>query len=127
MVKTLTIFLLLFNLSFLFAQNEKHIKVVDTFIMNFNGNNYEEIYQSFSPRMQSARTKQYYFNFFAKVKNTSGAILFLELLKYSENSHNKSRAEYNATLENENVTIKITVDTVGKIIGLYILRNKLLL
>lgn len=127
MKKTFIALLLLVNLSFIFAQNEKHTKAVDTFILNFNNNNYEEIYQSFSPRMQSARTKQYYFNFFEKVKNTSGTILFLELLKYSENSHNKSKAEYNATLENENVTIKITIDAFGKIIGLYILRDKLLL
>lgn len=127
MKKIFNVLFLVFNVSLVFTQNEKHIKAVDTFIMNFNNNNYEEIYQSFSPRMQSARTKQYYFNFFATVKKTSGAILFLELLKYSENSHNKSKGEYNGTLENENVTIKITVDAVGKIIGLYILRDKLLI
>ena len=127
MKKTFIALLLVVNLSFIFAQNEKHIKAVDTFILNFNSNKYEEIYQSFSPRMQSARTKQYYFDFFARVKNISGAILFLELIKYSEKTHNRSKGEYNGTLENENVTIKITVDAVGKIIGLYILRDKLLL
>ena len=127
MKKIFTLFVLVVNLSFIWAQNENHNKTVDTFIMNFNNNNYEEIYQSFSPRMQNARTKQYYFNFFERVKKTSGALLFLELLTYSENSNNKSKAQYNATHENENTTIKITVDAAGKIIGLYILRDKLLM
>lgn len=117
--------LFLFNCIPFFAQNIKHNNAVNSFISNFNNIDYEGIYQSFSPKMQNARSKEHYFNFFSKVKKHSGSIILLELINYQENTQNKSRAEYIAAFENENLTIKITINADGKIIGLYILRDKI--
>lgn len=118
---------LLLNFSKCIAQSEIHKKVVNTFIQNFNNTDYQKIYDSFSPKMQKAESEDNYFNFFSKIKNNNGSILFLQLTNYRENNQNKSQAKYEAIFQNGNLIIKITTNKNQEIIGLYILKDKILL
>ena len=77
--------------------------------------------------MQKARSKEYYFKFFSKIKNNHGSLLLLQLLNYRENNHIKTQAEYDGSFQNGNLTLKITTNTNHEIIGLYILKDKILL
>ena len=115
------VILLLFMMPFtnVSAQNEKHTNVVDTFVKDFNDNDFEKIFQSFSPKMQRAHSKKYYFDFFSKLKKDNGNLLLLELLEYQENSSNQSRATFDGNFENDILTVKISVDGQNKISGLY--------
>ncbi len=109
-----------------FSQNEKHTKVVETFVKDLNANDFEKIFQSFSPKMQRARSKKEFFTFFSKVKNDNGNLLNLDLIEYQENSSNQSRATYDGNFENDILTVKISVDGQNKISGLYI-KKKILI
>lgn len=110
-----------------FAQNEIHKNATDSFIINYNNNDFEMIFNSFSTTMQNSRPKNYFCNLFAKVKKEYGKLLFLEQTDYQENSQMKSRGQYNGHFETGNLQIKITVNAKGKIIGLYILKDKIVL
>lgn len=116
-----------FNITVSSAQNEIHKKVTDSFILNYNNNDFEMIFNSFSTKMQNSRPKNYFLNLFNKVKSDYGNLLFLELTDYQENSQKKSRGKYDGHFEAGNLQIKITVDQKGEIIGLYILKDKILL
>jgi len=115
------VILLLFMMPFtnVSAQNERHSNVVETFVKDFNVNDFEKIFQSFSPKMQRAHSKKYYFDFFSKLKKDNGNLLLLELLEYQENSSNQSRATFDGNFENDILTVKISVDGQKKISGLY--------
>lgn len=115
------VILLLFMMPFtnVSAQNEKHTNVVDTFVKDFNDNDFEKRFQSFSPKMQRAHSKKHYFDFFSKLKKDNGNLLLLELLEYQENSSNQSRATFDGNFENDILTVKISVDGQNKISGLY--------
>lgn len=127
MKKIFFLIILWLNVTTSFAQNEIHKKVTDTFIQNYNNNNFDMIFNSFSTKMQNSRPKNYFHNFFNKVKNENGNLLFLELTDYQENSQKKSRGKYNGHFEAGNLQIKITVNQAGEIIGLYILKDKIVL
>lgn len=110
-----------------FAQNEIHKKVTDSFILNYNNNDFELIFNSFSSKMQNSRPKNYFLNLFNRVKKEYGNLLFLELTDYQENNQMKSRGKYDGHFEAGNLQIKITVNQKGEIIGLYILKDKIVL
>src|SRR5690606_1931338 len=101
------------------AQSDRHNVVVQNLILRLNSNDFEGIYQSFSPRMQKAHSKKYYFDFFSKLKKNHGNLLELELLQYPENDKKQSRAIYDGTFERDILTVRITIDSKNKIIGLY--------
>jgi hypothetical protein len=77
--------------------------------------------------MKNSRPKNYFLNLFKKVKKDYGNLLFIELTDYQENSQKKSRGIYNGHFESGNLQIKITVDSKEEIIGLYILKDKIVL
>lgn len=106
------------------AQNEIHKNAVTNFSLNYNDNDFEKIYQSFSTKMKNARTKKQYFDFLTKVKSENGGLVSLQLINYLEVSKNKFRGKYNGNFENGNLTVKITVNADGQITGLYILKDK---
>jgi len=116
----LLLLLLLINLTTAAAQNQRHKAVVDRFVSDFNDSDFETIYKSFSARMQNSKPKKYFFDIFSRVRTQDGRILSLDLLSYRENSLNRSQAKYNAHCETGNISIKITIDDQGQIIGLYI-------
>ena len=107
--------ILCFNIIVSSAQNEIHKKVTDSFILNYNNNDFEMIFNSFSTKMQNSRPKNYFLNLFNKVKSDYGNLLFLELTDYQENSQKKSRGKYDGHFETGNLQIKITVDQKGRL------------
>ena len=127
MKKVCFFIILWFTITTSFAQNEIHKKVTDSFILNYNNNDFEMIFNSFSTKMQNSRPKNYFLNLFNRVKKEYGNLLFLELTDYQENSQMKSRGNYDGHFEVGNLQIKITVNQKGEIIGLYILKNKIVL
>ena len=102
------------------AQNKTHTVVVDRFVSDFNNSEYENIYRSFSVKMQNSRPKKYFFDIFSIVKNRDGKILSLDLLDYRENSKETTHAKYNAGCETGNIDLKITIDKQGQIVGLFL-------
>lgn len=122
------VFLLLLVLLFInaSAQSEIHKNVVDTFIIDFNNNNFEKIFQSFSPKMQKAHSKKYYLTFLSKLKKEDGNLLILEILEYQENEPKQSRATYDGNFENDILTVKISIDKQNKISGLYFKKKNLI-
>lgn len=126
MKKLVPILFFILSLSAVSAQNEVHKKAVENFILQLNNNDFEGIYNSFSPTMQQSRTKTYFFNFFTKVKKQNGALLKMELLEYIENKVRTSRGTYDGNFETELSTVRITVDIRGKITGFYIKRKNLI-
>ena len=126
MKKIFCVLLFILNVPTVSSQNEIHKKAVENFIIQFNNNDFEGIYQSFSPSMQKSRTKKHFFDFLSRVKRNSGALLKLELLEYIENKVKTARGTYDGNFETAFATVRITVDIRGKITGLYIKRKDLI-
>ena len=126
MKKKICIVLLIFGLHTAYAQNEIHKKAVEKFILQFNNNDFDGIYDSFSPMMQQSRTKSYFLDFFSNIKKRNGNLLKMELLNYKENKVHTARGIYDGNFETELATVQITVDVRGKITGFYIKRKPLL-
>jgi hypothetical protein len=121
MKKLFILLFLLCNSTFLFAQNDIEQKIVDTFIYNFNEGKFEEIYNNqFSINMKKGMLKKYTYNFYEKVKATSGKINSLQILDYKVISTNKTYLRYNGTFENKNLSVEFYIDKLGKISGMYI-------
>ncbi|WP_329804940.1 DUF3887 domain-containing protein [Flavobacterium facile] len=127
MKKIFVILFLICTSSFLFAQNEIHQKTIDTFITNFNQENFEAIFNQYSAKMQkyvldkrNSKTK-----FFEMVKSHSGKINFLQLLELKEKP-NYTYYRYNGTFENENLSVELYIDKLGVITGLYIRKLNLM-
>ncbi len=125
MKKVLFVLFLLVCFNFCFSQNEIHKSATNTFVQNFNSYNFESIFHSFSEKMQKAKTKEYFLDFFSRIRNENGAILNLEILKYKENKQNTTQGIYDSQNENGELTIKITIDKTGQIVGLYIFKKKI--
>ena len=122
------IFVLLFfvgNTLIGLAQNQMQQNAIKSFTVNYNNNDFEKIYASFSTRMKNARTKEQYFDFFSRVKKERGSLRSTELTNYQENNQ-KSRAQYLGNFEYGSGIVKISMNAQNEIIGLYILKEKLL-
>lgn len=124
------LFILLFlicNSTFLFAQNEMHQKTIDTFISNFNQENFEAIFNQYSVKMQKyvLDKRKSKTSFFEMVKSHSGKINFLQLLELKEKP-NYTYYRYNGTFENENLSVEFYIDKLGVITGLYIRKLNLM-
>ena len=124
------LFILLFlicNSTFLFAQNEMHQKTIDTFISNFNQENFEAIFNQYSVKMQKyvLDKRNSKTSFFEMVKSHSGKINFLQLLELKE-TPNYTYYRYNGTFENENLSVEFYIDKLGVITGLYIRKLNLM-
>lgn len=125
-MKSLICIFLLIGLNVVSAQNEVHKKAADKFMQQFNNNDFEGIYESFSPSMKQSRAKEYFLSFFTKLKKNNGNLLQLELLEYNENKVRTSRGIYDGDFETGLSTVRITVDIRGKITGLLFKRKNLI-
>lgn len=127
MKRVFVLLLLWFNFTTSFAQNEVHKKVADSFMLNYNNNTIEMIFNSFSIKLQKSRPKNYFLDLFNRVRKDFGKLLFVEIIDYQENNQRESRGNYNGHFERGNLQIKLTIDQKGEIIGLYLLKNKIVL
>ena len=127
MKKLFVILFLICNSTFLFAQNEMHQKTIDTFISNFNQENFEAIFNQYSVKMQKyvLDKRKSKTSFFEMVKSHSGKINFLQLLELKEKP-NYTYYRYNGTFENENLSVEFYIDKLGVITGLYIRKLNLM-
>ena len=107
------------------AQNQMQQNAIASFTANYNNNDFEKIYASFSVKMKKARTKKQYFAFFCRVKNERGALRSTELTNYQENNL-KSKAQYIGNFDFGSGIIKISMNAQNEIIGFYILKENLM-
>ena len=127
MNKFFILLFLLSNFTFGFAQNDIHQKTIDTFISNFNEENFEAIFNQYSAKMQKyvldkRKSKTIFFEI---VKKNAGKINFLQLLELKEKP-NYTYYKYNGTFENENLSVEFYINKLGIITGLYIRKLNLM-
>lgn len=127
MNKFFIVLFLLSNFTFGFAQNDIHQKTIDTFISNFNEENFEAIFNQYSAKMQKyvLDKRKSKTSFFEMVKSHSGKINFLQLLELKETT-NYTYYKYNGTFENENLSVEFYINKLGIITGLYIRKLNLM-
>lgn len=122
------IFLLLIFLTGLMvsAQNPMQQQAIQVFQSDYNNNDFEKIYQSFSVKMQQTHSKQYYFQFFSRVKKERGNLRSVEITNYTETDQKKSRAQYLGHFDYGSAIIRLSINAQQEIIGLYIKKENLL-
>lgn len=113
----LTFLTLTFFTNLVFGQKEKvtYKAVVDSFELNYNTDNFDAIYLSFSPEMQNAlpidKTKE----FFAGLKQQVGKITKREFVQYEQ-----TYASYKTNFERALFAVNISIDDHSKINGLFV-------
>lgn len=100
-----------------FGQTEKVIykAVSDSFEKNYNSDNFESIFSSFSSEMQNALPIDKTKDFLTGLKAQAGKITKREFVKYEQ-----TYASYKTTFERALFTVNISVDNNSKINGLLV-------
>jgi phage anti-repressor protein len=100
-----------------FAQTEKSTYkiVADNFERNYNANNFDSIFASFSSEMQKALPLDKTKEFLEGLKNQAGKITKRTFVKYEQ-----KYASYKTTFERALFAINISVDNDSKINGLFV-------
>jgi hypothetical protein len=122
------IFVLLFflgNIVVGLAQNQMQQYAITSFTINYNNNDFEKIYASFSEKMKKARTKKQYFDFFSRIKKDRGNLLSTDLTHYQE-TNKKSKAQYIGNFDYGSGIIRISMNAQNEIIGFYIVKENLM-
>jgi murein DD-endopeptidase MepM/ murein hydrolase activator NlpD len=111
-VLTVTIFT-----SHVFGQSENaNYKVVaDAFELNYNSDNFDSIFSSFSPEMQKALPLEKTKEFLSGLKKQAGKITKREFVKYEQ-----TYASYKTNFERTIYSLNISVDKYSKINGLLV-------
>lgn len=117
MKKILSILSLTLLTSFVFGQTEKmtYKTVANSFEKNYNSNDYDTIFATFSTEMQNVLPINKANEFLTGLKSQAGNIIKREFVNY-ENSY----ASYKTTFERALFTVNISVDNDSKINGLFI-------
>lgn len=117
-MKRILIFLVLTVLTnFAFGQTEKVLykTVIDSFELNYNRDNFDAIFLSFSPEMQNALPLDKTKEFLTELKQQAGKITKREFLKYEQ-----TYASYKTNFERSLFVVNISVDNNSKINGLFV-------
>ncbi len=114
-ILTSLIFTLLTN--FTFGQTEKmtYKTLADSFETNYNSGNFEAIFATFSPEMQTALPLDKTKDFLSGLKQQVGKITKRAFVKYEQ-----TYASYKTTFERAVFALNISVDDNAKINGLFI-------
>ena len=117
MKKTVSILILILITTLVFGQSEKSINktVADSFQINYNSDNFDAIFLSFSTEMQSFLPIDKTRAFFNSLKQQSGNIIKREFLSY-----NKEYASYKTKFDNALFVLNISVDDHSKINGFFV-------
>jgi murein DD-endopeptidase MepM/ murein hydrolase activator NlpD len=117
MKKFLAILSLSFIMSQSFGQTEKasYKTVADNFEKNYNEDNFEAIFSSFSPEMQDALPLEKTKDFFTGLKTQAGKITKREFIKYEQTA-----ASYKTNFERALFAVNISVDNNSKINGFFV-------
>ena len=117
MKKILTILTVTISTTFAFGQTEKTIykTVADSFENNYNADNFDAIFASFSIEMQSALPIEQTKEFLKGLKQQAGKITNREFVKYEQ-----TYASYKTNFERALFAVNISVDNNSKINGLFV-------
>lgn len=117
MKKYLVTILLTIFMNFAFGQTEKiaYKTVADSFEMNYNADNFEAIFSSFSAEMQNALPIDKTIEFLTGLKAQSGKIIKRQFVKYEQ-----TYASYKTNFERALFAVNISVDNNSKINGLFV-------
>lgn len=112
----ITIFLVTF-LNCAFGQTEKisNIIVADSFELNYNADNFDAIFLSFSTEMQKVLPLNSTREFLKGLKTQAGKIIKRQFVKYEQ-----SFASYKTNFERALFAVNISVDNNSKINGLFV-------
>lgn len=111
----LILFILLPMLSFGQTEKETAKKVSAEFDTYYNFNEYQKIFDLFSPEMKSALPIEQTTDFLKGLKNQAGKIQKREFIKYEQ-----TYASYKTTFERAVFTVNISLDKNTKINGLFV-------
>lgn len=112
----LIILTLIVNLSFAQAEKSTNKTITESFVKNYNSNNYEIIFSMFAEVMQKALPINKTTEFLTGLKTQAGSITNREFLKYE----NGSFASYKTTFERAVFVLNISVGDDSKINGLLV-------
>jgi murein DD-endopeptidase MepM/ murein hydrolase activator NlpD len=117
MKKFLGILTLTFIMSQSFGQTEKasYKTVADNFEKNYNEDNFEAIFSSFSSEMQNALPLEKTKDFFTGLKAQAGRITKREFIKYEQTA-----ASYKTNFERALFAVNISIDNNSKINGFFV-------
>ena len=117
MKKYLATILLSIFMNVAFGQTEKiaNKSVADSFEMNYNADNFDAIFSSFSTEMQTALPLDKIKEFLTGLKTQAGKITKREFVKYEQ-----SYASYKTNFERALFAVNISVDNNSKINGLFV-------
>lgn len=117
MKQLLTFLACLIFANFALGQNEKsaYKAVTDSFVSNFNANNFEVIFSGFAPEMQKALPIEKTKEFLTGLKQQAGKIIQREFVKYEQ-----TYASYKTTFERAVLTVNISIDSNSEINGLFV-------
>lgn len=117
MKRFLTFLSLTFIINLCFGQTEKatYKTVADTFEKNYNHDNFEAVFSSFSSEMQNALPLDKTKDFLAGLKTQAGKITKREFIKYEQ-----SYGSYKTTFERALFAVNISLDNNSKINGLFV-------
>lgn len=111
-----TIFLIIF-MNFAFGQTEKisNKTVADSFETNYNADNFDAIFSSFSTEMQNALPLDKTKEFLTELKTQAGKITKRQFVKYEQ-----TYASYKTNFDRALFAVNISVDNNSKINGLFV-------
>jgi len=112
-MKNLILIILILFVNISFAQTEKLTSktVAESFVKNYNLNNYEMIFSMFAGAMQNHMPIKKTIEYFSDLKAEAGNITNREFVKYE----NGSSASYKTTFERAVFSINISIDSNSKI------------
>ncbi len=118
MKKAFALIILIFTLNLSFAQTEKanDKEISANFELKFNSNDFNGIFDLFSPEMKAALPKNETNEFLKGLKIQSGIIKTREFIKYVKGTF----ASYKSTFENAIFSLNISTNNKSEINGLYI-------
>ena len=111
----LILLLLIPIISFGQTQKETAKKVSAEFEKYYNSNEYQKIFDLFSPEMKSALPIEQTTDFLKGLKSQAGKIQKREFVKYEQ-----TYASYKTTFERTVFAVNISLDNTGKINGLFV-------
>ena len=117
MKRTLLLLFLICITNTIFGQTENYKKAIDNFQANYNAENYDEIFNIFSPEMQEALPLENNRRFFTGLKTQAGKIIDKEFVN---DEGGTTGAIYKTQFERAFLGIYITLDDQNKIAGLLI-------
>jgi murein DD-endopeptidase MepM/ murein hydrolase activator NlpD len=97
------------------GKTDDHDILIHSFEENYNQNNYEMIFRTFSTEMQNALPLDAMKTFFSNLKSQAGNILKWELVKKEQ-----TNLSYKTTFEKKEFLVNLSINSSSKISGLWI-------